>query len=164
MDRYALCKLCSRPEIPQCISSVRLWTRPLLCNGRCLGIRRSCDWQRQVPAVHDATCAENRPWRRWLTFPLCATSCAWWRQCRKLWRFCSWRSSTGWTMSLLCRSSSGSHGRCLRFSSSPFQFATRRVCFLRGYGGGEGFFVGFFRIFRAPPDCLELSASFRSPR
>ena len=78
------------------------------------------------------------------------------------------RSSTRWTMSRLCRTSFGVSrtvevpqiqiiaGVCGHSRSQQ-----RRVCFQRGYGGGEGFFWRFFRIFRAPPGRLELSGRFR---
>ena len=63
---------------------------------------------------------------------------------------------------LLCRSSSGSRGRCLKFSSSP-EFVDLPVCyetvgFQRGFDGDVG-----LGSFRAPPVVPELSASFRSP-
>ena len=71
------------------------------------------------------------------------------------------RSDKG-TMSLLCRSSSGSRGRCHRFSSSP-EFVDLPVCneslgFQRGYGGDAG--VG---IFRAPPGCPGVERQFSEP-
>ena len=65
-------------------------------------------------------------------------------------------------MSLLCRSLSGSRGRCLRFSSSP-EFVDLPVCnetmgFQRGFGGDAG--VG---IFRAPPGCPGVERQFSEP-
>ena len=69
---------------------------------------------------------------------------------------------------LLCRSSSGSRGGCLRFSSSPesvdLPVCNERGFFLYGYGGGEGFFHGFSAFFALLRVVPELSASFRSPR
>ena len=54
------------------------------------------------------------------------------------------------TMSLLCRSSFGCRGRCLRFSSSPefvdLPVFNKTMGFLRGVGGDVG-----LGIFRAPP-------------
>ena len=63
------------------------------------------------------------------------------------------------TMSLLCRSSSGSRGRGLKLSSSP-EFVDLPVCnemmgFQRGFGGDAG--VGFFR---APPGCPGVERQF----
>ena len=65
-------------------------------------------------------------------------------------------------MSLLCGSSSGSRGRCLKFSSSP-EFVELAVCnetagFQRGFGGDVG--VG---TFRAPPGCPGVERQFSKP-
>ena len=66
------------------------------------------------------------------------------------------------TMSLLCRSSSGSRGRCLKFSSSP-EFVDLSICnetvgFQLGFGGDVG--AG---IFRAPPGCPGVERQFSEP-
>ena len=72
------------------------------------------------------------------------------------------QSSDKGTMSLLCRSSSGSRGRCLRFSSSPesvdLPVFKETMGFQRGYGGDAG--VG---IFRAPPGCPGVERQFSEP-
>ena len=60
---YAQCKLCRKPEIPQCSSWFRLFDVPVVVQRPVPGMvqtllktsggsRRSCELQRQVPAVH----------------------------------------------------------------------------------------------------------------
>ena len=63
---------------------------------------------------------------------------------------------------MLCRSSSGSRRRCLRFSSSP-EFVDLPVCnetmgFQRGFGGDAG--VG---IYRTRPVCPGVERQFSEP-
>ena len=96
--------------------------------------------QGMVQTVHSS----RSSWTRSLTCPLLYDDRCMWLEVPQ--SQCSDRR----TMFLLCRSSFGSRGRCLRFSSSP-EFVDLPVCnetlgFQRGFGSDVG--VG---IFRTPP-------------
>ena len=116
----------------------------------------------QVQGLVQTVHSSRSSWTRSLTCPLLYNDrCFGWTEQKTVEVPQLQRSDQG-TMSLLCRSSSGSRGRCHRFSSSP-EFVDLPVFietfgFQRGYGGDSR--VG---IFRAPPGCPGVERQFLEP-
>ena len=139
--------------------------------------------QRQIPMVQSGRKTTEAPQlqfvARWSVPLLCRSCsmpvvvfdrCPWFRLCRLPWR---------------CRSCSSCHGcgrpchhaatSCLATVevhqiqfiagvSGHYSSQQRRALFQWGMAAMRGFWAFFDTIFRAPPGCLELSASFWSPR